>query len=371
MILLNKVSKVLGFIALISSTAALATQGAPSERAKAVFDFWTSERAAKAKPRDFVVDERGLGYLRNPNGTLQPYGHSVAAMAKKLEPRKGKPPGVGGGNGGGGDSGDGDTSTNLKTVRNAEWNKGGFVQNAAGRILFQMGEDYFVCSGTVANDGTSGRSIILTAAHCAYDDIAKQFATNVLFIPNQDATSGTGTDFDCSNDLYGCWAPSHGAVDVDWTTGVFPNNIPWDFAYYVIPDSGSHSGAGNEAALDSAVIPMDMSFTPATQDQYTHGLGYSYSEDPNFMYCAEKVGLEGSYGDLWLGSCRLSGGSSGGPWTQSTISDLDVGPLISVNSFGYRNRAGMGGPHLSGNNAGCLFDRTKSSDHASGGVIGC
>ena len=34
------------------------------------------------------------------------------------------------------------------------------------------------------------------------------------------------------------------------------------------------------------------------------------------MYCAEALGTEGSYNDLWLGSCGLSGGSSGGPWVQ-------------------------------------------------------
>jgi hypothetical protein len=349
---------------------ALAAPGAPSERAKAVFDFWTPERVAKVSPRDFILDERGLGYLRKPNGKLEPYGHAISAMSKQHVPNKGKPPGAGGGNGGGNDGG-GDTSQNLKTVRNAEWNKGGIVQNAVGRILFQMGADFFVCSGTVANDGTSGHSIILTAAHCVYDDIAKAFATNVLFIPNQDDTSGSGTDFDCNNDPYGCWAPSHGAVDVDWTTGVFPNNIPWDYAYYVVEDSGAHSGSGNEAVLDVAVAPMDVSFTTATLEQYTHGLGYSYSDDPNFMYCGEKVGLEGSYGDLWLGSCRLSGGSSGGPWTQSTTTDLGVGPLISVNSFGYGNRAGMGGPHLSGNNAQCLFEAAKTSSQVSGGIVGC
>ncbi len=63
----------------------------------------------------------------------------------------------------------------------------------------------YVCSGTVVQDGTEGISIILTAAHCVYDDVNKAFAQNVLFIPNQDETTGAGTDQDCSNDPLGCW----------------------------------------------------------------------------------------------------------------------------------------------------------------------
>ena len=34
-----------------------------------------------------------------------------------------------------------------------------------------------------------GRSLVLTAAHCIYDDVSGTFARNVLFVPNQDATT--------------------------------------------------------------------------------------------------------------------------------------------------------------------------------------
>ena len=45
----------------------------------------------------------------------------------------------------------------------------------------------YVCSGTVGNDGTfcGNKSVILSAAHCVYDDLAKEFAT---MVPNQAAT---------------------------------------------------------------------------------------------------------------------------------------------------------------------------------------
>ncbi len=343
-----------------------AAQAAPNERAKKVFDFWTAERVAQVKPRDLVIDDRGLAYLRGFDGKLTPYGHTIRPGAP-IEPRPG--------NGGGGKPGGGGGGT----IKNASWEFGGAVQNAAGRILFEMGAgNFFVCSGTAATDATSGRSVIITAAHCTYDDAAKAFATNVMFIPNQDATTGAGTDFDCANDPIGCWAPDFGVVDVNWTTRTFPDNIPWDYAYYVVSDSGSHSGNGSGGALDAAAGSLAIDFLPPyfndgdkgpTSLDFTHALGYSYSDDPNFMYCAEDMTTQGA-DNWWLGSCGLSGGSSGGPWVQPMDEATGSGPIISVNSWGYRGgRSGMAGPILSGTTAECLFDAAKSSSLSGGGVV--
>ena len=61
------------------------------------------------------------------------------------------------------------------SIKNAEY--------VGGRILFTMGSSDYICSGTVVADGVSGRSIVLTAAHCVYDDSNKAFATNGWGIP--------------------------------------------------------------------------------------------------------------------------------------------------------------------------------------------
>jgi hypothetical protein len=269
--------------------------------------------------------------------------------------------GGGGGGGGGGDP---------EAVPNSEWTGGGIVQEAAGRIYFEMPTNRkrtrwagYVCSGTVVTDDTSGRSMILTAAHCVYDDANKAFARNVLFIPNQADTQGTGTDRNCSNDPNGCWAPSLGVVDTHWTTRVFPDNIPWDYAFYVVPDSGAHTsgytGPGTPA-LDVAVEPMTMSFSTPSLGTLAHALGYSYSQDPQFMYCADKLTIEGT-ANWWLPNCGLSGGSSGGPWSQPFNVTTGNGPVISVNSWGYTNQPGMAGPKLSDTSAACVFALAKSA----------
>jgi hypothetical protein len=259
----------------------------------------------------------------------------------------------------------------IKT--NAEWS-GGVVQTAAGRIYFEMPSNPkwkrwagYVCSGTVATDDTSGRSIIITAAHCVYDDANKAFARNVLFIANQAETTGPRTNLICGDDPLGCWAPSFGVVGKEWTTRTFPDNIEWDYAYYVVKDTGAHIGnIASSESLDSATNPLPISFGSPYFDEsdpsgtsldFTHALGYSYSEDPNFMYCAENMTEEEAV-NWWLPSCDLSGGSSGGPWIQPMVDGS--GPIISVNSWGYTTAPGMAGPKLTSSEPICLFEEAKS-----------
>ena len=448
-----RVKAVLLVGAILAGAGIAAPAGAADANAAAVAraraEYWTPERMAAAIPRDLIVDERGRGYLRRPDGSLQPRGSDPAVPTgadgpavtnrdplagatigashqfeatvtdadgvRSVSFRVGREGGTmqsfsatrqqgtnvwavtisgftdgawqwsvtardgvkqrGGnttvaattpftvGTGGGGGGGGSDPSV----VANDDWSAGGVAQTAVGRVFFEMPSNArltkwsgYVCSGTVAQDGTAGRSVVITAAHCVYDDVYKAFARNVLFIPNQDATTGTGTDRDCSNDPLGCWAPSHGTVDVNWTNRAWPDNIPWDYAYYSVPD-GAHSGAGSGGALDAAANALPISFSAPAVGASTYALGYSYSDDPNLMYCKEGLAVEGSYSDWWLASCGLSGGASGGPWIQSMDLATGSGSIISVNSWGYSNQPGMAGPRLAGTTAECLFDRAKTS----------
>lgn len=467
-----------------SASPNVPTEDRPSNASSAA-DYWSAERRAQAIPRDLVIDHRGFGYLRLPDGSVEPYGHDVAATAAPL--RALPAPNVKPTNPGGGGSSDpsdgigptvsdmdpakdatignthtfsatvtddsgvksvtfhvgllnsptstqsfsasstdgttwtvtlqgftdgdwqwqveatdgarrgGNTSTegpvgftvststsgdgggtDTGTVTNQQWTQGGTVQTAAGRIYFEMPANPpmtkwngYVCSGTVVTDGISGRSIILTAAHCVYDDQYKVFARNVLFIPNQDGTSAAGTDLNCNNDPLGCWEPSFGVVDSDWTTATFPANIPWDYAYYVVSDSGSHSGTHTSTdILDGEAESLTISFVDPGFANTTAAIGYSYSDDPNLMYCQEGLGTESSYNNWWLGSCELSGGSSGGPWLQP-VQD-GSGTIISVNSWGYRDQPGMAGPRLNETSASCLFEAAKAADITATGLTpGC
>lgn len=271
-------------------------------------------------------------------------------------------------------------------ITNAIWTDAGTVQTAAGRIYFEMPKNAkrkgpwpgYVCSGTVVSHNTSDISLILTAAHCVYDDANKAFARNVLFIPDQAGTTGAGTDLDCSNDPMGCWIPSFGVVDVNWSASVFPNNIAWDYAYYVVNDTGAHvqdpsATPPADDALDVAAGSLSISFQDVAVDDgvsgsdssdFTFALGYSYSDDPNLMYCAEDMTREGLV-NWWLPNCGLSGGSSGGPWIQSMDRSTGSGPVISVNSWGYTDSPGMAGPKLFGTSAECVYDEAIMGTPAS------
>jgi hypothetical protein len=446
-----------GLVLLAGQAMAAPKADSPGAEHARIVAHWTKERIAAAIPRDLRIDERGYGYLRQPNGSLEPYGHTVAAQSKPAPQQPMAKPvdtagptvgsrdpasgatisatytfkatvtdksgvssvsfriGPSGGTqqtyvaaaGAGGvysvavsglASGAGtwsvvatDSRNNTTTasttsftvstgggggggvVANAEYTGGGAIQNAVGRIYFEMPSNSrltrwagYVCSGTVVTDAASGRSIVQTAAHCVYDDAYKAFARNVLFIPNQAGTSAAGTDTNCSNDPLGCWTPSFGVVDNNWTTRTFPDNIPWDYAYYVFNDTNAHSGNGGGvgAVLDTSVTPIPISFgvpffdVANSSSDYTTALGYSYSEDPNFMYCAEDMQQLDS-ANWWQDTCGLSGGSSGGPWMQPFTNGN--GSLISVNSWGYTNQPGMAGPKLSGTSASCVFGVAKST----------
>jgi hypothetical protein len=430
--------------------------------------YWTGERRAAAQPRDLVIDQRGLGYLRRADGSLVPYGHSQppvitavpgrsvpqtpsgdatvlsAPVITILTPVAGQVIGVAhtfraevkdpdglrsvtfvihypdgrtqkfspthsgsdvfqillqgftngswkwhveakdrGPRGGqsatsdvvpfevstsssGGGSGGGDTGSDV--VAKAGW-AGGEVQTAIGRIFFEMPTNKrlnrwagYVCSGTAVQEDRADASLIITAAHCVYDDVNKAFARNVIFIPDQ--ANGGRTDKDCTNDPIGCWEPTYGVVDTNWTTRSWPDNAPWDYGFYVVPESDRYSPGKTTVSesLERAVPAQALALGGISGKPYTHALGYPYSDDPALMYCAETVGevtmREGSY--VWLDACAMTGGSSGGPWMPSFDTAKGSGAIASINSWGYSSRDGMAGPKFAGSSVSCVFGAAES-----------
>ncbi len=207
----------------------------------------------------------------------------------------------------------------------------------------------------------------------------------------------------------------------EWTTKSFPDSVPWDYAYYVIPnDAAAHEGGylhdqrpGLSKILEDVVEAMPIDFhwqlRNSPQDihlnlpgEFTHGLGYSFDKDPDFRYCATsmslKYGIE-TYENYWLGICRMTGGSSGGPMVKD-LDDNGRGTVVSINSWGYTHKyvlslslsisgtsnqilcsqnlllyflssssyflhsPGMGGPKLAtaaGSHAECLYERARTA----------
>ena len=179
-------------------------------------------------------------------------------------------------------------------------------------------------------------------------DISKQFASNAIFIPDQ-AGSKAPSDFDCSNDKYGCWYLSFAVVEKGWSENSFPKNAEFDYAFFVVHDfTATHINGyveGLTGFLDQDVIPANLDFLADPQGKYFSSFGYSEDYDPSFRYCAgdvKSIKEVPNYTNLWLPRCNLQGGASGGPWMVD-IDTSGVGTVMSLNSWGFIDGPGMAG----------------------------
>ncbi len=342
--------RLLAIFVLLVSGLPLLTAAGNSDQARAdhqrIVDFWTPERVAQAVPRDFVLDP----------------------ATGRVVPTPGKPGGTpGGGNGGGG----GGDST---VVSGASWNGGGEIDGASGKVLFAMDGSYWVCSATVIDDGdggSNGSAIILTAAHCVYDEANLAFATNWMFVPDYDSspvpldTAGTF----CGSTAYGCWSPVAMAVHTGYAhAGSFGNALAYDFGVVRV-GAGGHSGS---AELDQVVIEQGFDFSgPAALDGSLDGHAFGYPAEKKWngsdlIYCFGPIDGDpyNSEDTYRLNECKLNGGSSGGPWLAPFAEGTGAGVVISVNSYGYRGVNAMHGPFLNGDT-----QLVYQAAQGSGGVV--
>jgi hypothetical protein len=296
-------------LALSMMPAAAAASPADEARAQheAIVAFWTPERMKAAIPRDFTFD-----VVR---------GYQPAA----------KPEGKGGG-GGGGES--------TTTVTGASWNQGGPVLTGTGKVYFTMGGSNYICSGAVvANDGRTTHSIVQTAAHCAYDEKMKAFASFWMFIPEFD----TKPTYTCANTQHGCWTAQALVVHKGYADagGFNTQAMQHDFAFAVV-------GAGGHKTdqLDGEVASFPLSTASLPAGSFVYAFGYPAAQKykgNDLVYCAGSI-FEDSWNALltWGMACEMTGGSSGGPWF-SGFKDK-TGTLHSLNSYGYSGVKNMYGP---------------------------
>ena len=293
--------------------------GGVSDAARAehqrIVDFWTPERVARAVPRDFFLD---------------------LESGKFLPAKRPAPP-------------SGDTAI----VSGSSWTKGGAIDGASGKVLFAMGTSYYVCSATVLDDPDhNGRSLILTAAHCVFDESTGNFATNWMFIPDYDAAPApltTNGSF-CSSTLYGCWTPVAMVVHDGYASagGFNDQAVLYDFAVVAVGPGGH-----DITELETEVIEQTYSFTTIASDGSVTGYAFGYPaqgkwKGNDLIYCKGPITTDPLNADLTyrLAGCKLSGGSSGGPWLIGFSETTGSGTVISLNSYGYSGVTAMHGPML-------------------------
>jgi len=235
------------------------------------------------------------------------------------------------------------------------------LHKAIGRIMFTLNGDNFMCSGTLV-EGADDRAIIVTAAHCMYDVSLQTFPERVMFIPGQDDGEGDASDYNCLNDPNGCFYPSGGIISNRYQNATFAEGLQYDYGFYVAPDtdSGNDNGPDRDSygggGTPTSLVPMEISFGELDHGENTFLMGYPGSRDPKFMY-SEGYNDQSpmTQGGGYVECSKLSGGASGGPWTQSDISD---GRMVvqTVNSWGWANGdPGMGSPPFHTGGAECVY----------------
>lgn len=313
---------------LVMDVPVASAHAGPSEDARSrhqqTVDFWTPERVRAAVPRDFVFDGES--------------GRFVPA-----KPGNGK----GGGNGGGNGGGKGDSTA----ITGAPWELGGLVTDVTGKVLFELSGSYWVCSATVVNDTQAGRSLVLTAAHCAYENTGGgEFASNWMFIPNYDAAPANLTidgSF-CDATLYGCWTASALVVHDGFASagGFNGTAILHDFAFGVL-EAGGKTGT----ALFEDVVTADapgIAFSEISKGTTVNAFGYPHAAPyvgTDLTYCAGSSGVDNRLFKLtYKLACDMTGGSSGGGWYASFDDTTGTGVLTSLTSYGYSGKADLYGP---------------------------
>lgn len=299
--------------------------------------YWTAERIAHAIPRDFI---------RNADGTFSPAA---------------RPPGPPGGGGGGGSSGTG-----------ASWTGGDTVVRQSGRVLFTLNSVNYICSASVIDDASdSSYSVILTAAHCIYDEVADVFATNWVYYPSFD----TSPTYTCENSSFGCWSAHALVVHEGFSNEESFNGttVQYDWGFAVVGVGGLDGSTQLDSSLGSYAID-----TSVLESGPNPGWAFGYPAAQKYhgydlTYCTGAVGTD-PYNDNknWKLACDMTGGSSGGPWLKDTSdpgADGTEGTVFSLNSYGYSGVKAMHGPRFNPNTT-ASYDAALGASPGDTGIQG-
>jgi hypothetical protein len=294
-----------------------AASAAPPKDSKAahhakVVAYWTPERIRNAKARDFTFDP-----------------------VKGFKPAAKPTPGGSG------------------SVTGASWLGGGDILNGTGRVLFTLGGTDYICSGSIVADTNSGRSIVLTAGHCATDNDGKTAATNWMFIPSFD----TSPTYTCASTTYGCWVADALYSDTAfYTAGSFNNTaVQHDWSFAVV-SGGGKSGTATLNLEDTVGVRFPIAYSAVASGTTLSAFGYPAAgkyHGKDLTYCRGAIGQDANTGNTtWSMPCDMTGGSSGGPWVKAsntTTYPQATTVLSSLNSYGYSGVSKMFGPKFNAN----------------------
>jgi V8-like Glu-specific endopeptidase len=216
---------------------------------------------------------------------------------------------------------------------------------AAGKLFFtEPGVGDFQCSASIIK-----QRVIVTAAHCLFDPVAKSFFANWVFIPAYDGGLSNPAGSQTSPQRpFGSWVAQFVIVSATWsnTGGALPNN--GDFGLIVLQDQSFSGGAPvtvrTKVGASFTAVLSNLANTHVTM------LGYPCNFDScNIMQRNDssdhRVGSTATGNNAFEYGSDLAGGSSGGPWVQNFGDPLSAAPnglrnltrnaVVGVTSYGF------------------------------------
>ena len=297
-------------------------KGVPNENA---IGYWNEERRNNAIPREFVFEP--------------------GAKEGKLVPQARK-----GGSGGG--------STTSGTSYWPVAQQSAFVAQITGKVFFTMGGVQYVCSGSLVEDGRVDIAIVITAAHCIWENSTTgSFATNWSFWPNYD------TDYKNREG----WNAKYLFARKEFTNQTSFNTTATlnDFAFALLENNNPRL---NPAELLPGLGSLKLGNT-------AYAFGYPQAAPFNGQELVFSFGTvstdRNSNNKTWRLPSSLTGGASGGPWYGGYANGSSVGAVASVNSYKYTSdKNSMYGPMFN-SLTNELFNSAKSADCAVTVSINC
>ena len=310
----RKLALVFAPVLLLSMLPATVSAGGPSPHAQGraeVLKYWTPEKMKSAKWLTVQYDK--------------------VAKEGKLVPRAG---------------------TNVGQSGGSLWPQSATddVTRGTGRVYFAFGRSAYICSGSVVTDNRTGYSVVLTAAHCVFDQKRQQFESQWLFIPAFDLSK----TYTCASTTYGCWNSVAIRTRSEFTSSrkLTSNALQHDWAFVTVAGGGKQ--ANSNLQLDSQVGGSFGLEATSGVGQTMTAIGYPAASPYNgyeLAYCQNPVSTDpGTGGKTYKMVCDMTGGSSGGPWVRPT-SGTTIGytaRLRSLNSYGYTGDDSMYGPIFNG-----------------------
>jgi hypothetical protein len=183
------------------------------------------------------------------------------------------------------------------------------------------------CTATVIN--SENRSLLLTAGHCVWDIGNRRWYTNVWFHPGYQYGANASLGTWSARLLSTTWNYYNTGASADDMAIVLLNRN--SSGYGIVDWVGAHGIAFNQA---TGYYRSSFGY-PATDWRWP---GY-VADGEDLRYCQnyDTYYTSGSFAGQLLISCRMTGGSSGGPWLHNVQSNW-LGYANSVNS----NKGGIG-----------------------------